>query len=594
MKQFFKYVLATIVGIFIVGVIISVTSILSLVGMATMSKTPTSVKDNSILVLQLQGSINERSEENPFAQLFGSAVLEEQGLDDILTAIQHAKEESNVKGIYIEAGTFAGAMPATLQAIRNALVDFKKEGKFIVSYGDVYTQGAYYLCSVADSVIVNPQGMIDWCGLSSSVTYYKDLLDKIGVDMQVVKVGTYKSAVEPFLLTEMSDANREQIETYNGEIWGEMTKAIGKSRNLSVAKLNELADSAMLLREASLYKKEKLVDKLAYSDEVPSIIANMMKVDSAEDYHTMTVTDLANIASKQPKGTSGDIVAVYYAVGSIVEEETSGFSQEPEIVGKTVIKDLKALADDDDVKAVVLRVNSGGGSAYASEQIWHQVMNIKAKKPIVVSMGDMAASGGYYISCAAHHIYAEPTTITGSIGIFGMFPNAGELLNNKLGVHFSTVKTNQFSDFGDISRPFTERERAIAQKYVNNGYELFTQRCADGRKMKQDDIKKIGEGRVWTGLHAKQIGLVDELGGLDKAIAKAKQLAKLKDASVINYPTKSSVFDNLLKEVKGNSYADAQLQETLGDYYHIFSDIKNIHHKTGIQASMPYYLMFNL
>ena len=595
MKQFIKYVLATVVGIFIVGVIVTLMSIIGLVGIASMGSSTPTVKDNSVLVIQLQGSIDERSEENPFASLMGNNALASQGLDDILAAIKHAKEDDKVKGIYIEAGTFAGAMPATLQAIRNAMVDFKKEeGKFIVSYGDTYTQGAYYLCSVSDTVIVNPQGMIEWSGLSSNVMYYKDLLDKIGVEMQVVKVGTYKSAVEPFLLNEISDANREQIQTYNGEIWGEMLKAVGKSRGISVAKLNELADSAMLFQETKLYKKEKLVDKIAYSDAVPQTIANMMKVDSPDDYRTVTVSDLAKASASEPKGTSGKVIAVYYAVGGIVDEAASGFSQEPEIVGKTVAKDLQELAEDDDVKAVVLRVNSGGGSAYASEQIWHQVMNIKTNKPIVVSMGDMAASGGYYISCAANYIYAEPTTITGSIGIFGMFPNAGTLLNDKLGIHFSNVKTNEMSDFGDISRPFTERERAIAQQYVNRGYDLFTKRCADGRKMKQSDIKKIGEGRVWTGLHAKQLGLVDELGGLDKAIEKAKSLAKLDEASVITYPAKSNIFDNLLNEIEGNSYADTQLKATLGEYYNIFSDIKNINKRTGIQASMPYFLMFNL
>lgn len=594
MKQFFKYVCATVVGIFLVVIIISIFSVLSLLGMASMDSATANVKDNSVLVIQLQGSIDERSDENPFTDLFGSAALTEQGLDDILTAIERAKNEDKVKGIYLEAGTFAGAMPATLQAIHNALVDFKKSGKFIVAYGDVYTQGTYYLCSTADSVVVNPQGMIDWSGLSSQVVYYKDLLQKVGVDMQVVKVGTYKSAVEPFLLNEMSEANREQIETYDQEIWGEMTKAVAKSRGISVDKLNELADSLMLLRSAKLYLQEKMVDKLAYSDAVPQIIANMMKVDDADDYNTLTVKDMASIASSEPKGISGNVVAVYYAVGDIVEESASDFNTEPEIVGKKVIKDLQKLAEDDHVKAVVLRVNSGGGSAYASEQIWHQVMNIKTNKPIVVSMGDMAASGGYYISCAANYIYAEPTTITGSIGIFGMFPNAGELLNDKLGIHFSTVKTNQFSDFGDFSRPFTEQERAMAQQYINSGYELFTQRCADGRKMKQDDIKKIGEGRVWTGLHAKQIGLVDELGGLDKAIEKAKQLAKVDEATIINYPTKATLFENLLNEMQGTSYADKQLRETLGEYYIFYSEMQHLHQKTGAQASMPYFLMFNL
>lgn len=594
MKQFFKYVCATVVGIFVVVVILSILSILSLAGMASMGNSLTSVKDNSVLVVQLQGTINERSEENPFAELFGNSALTEQGLDDILAAIERAKTEPKVKGIYLEAGTFAGAMPASLQAIRKALVDFKQSGKFIVAYGDQYTQGSYYLCSTADSIVVNPQGMIDWSGLSSTVTYYKDLLEKVGVEMQVVKVGTYKSAVEPFLLSEMSDANREQIETYDREIWGEMTKAVSKSRGISVDKLNELADSMMMLQDAMLYKKEKLVDKLAYSDAVKPMIAHMMKVDSPDDYNTISVKDLAGIASSEPKGTSGNVVAVYYAVGDIVQETTSDFNTEPQIVSKKVITDLQKLADDDDVKAVVLRVNSGGGSAYASEQIWHEVMNIKAQKPIVVSMGDMAASGGYYISCAADYIFAEPTTITGSIGIFGMFPNAGELLNDKLGVHFSTVKTNEFSDFGSIARPFTEQERALAQRYINNGYELFTQRCADGRQKKQSDIKQIGEGRVWTGLHAKQIGLVDELGGLNEAIAKAKKLAKVDEASVINYPKKSTIFENMMKEAQGNSYADKQLKQTLGEYYPTFMQLKNVGQKTGAQASLPYYLMFNL
>ena len=361
MKQFLKYVCATVVGILIVGVICAILSILSLAGMASMGSMTANVKDNSVLVIQLQGTINERSTENPFSAIMGNSALSEQGLDDILAAIEHAKTEPKVKGIYLEAGTFTGAMPATLQAIRTALLDFKKEGKFIVAYGDAYTQGTYFLCSTADTLIVNPQGMIDWSGLSSQVMYYKDLLQKVGVDMQVVKVGTYKSAVEPFLLNEMSEANREQIETYDKEIWGEMTKAVGKSRNISVAKLNELADSMMLLQKVALYKKEKLVDKVAYSDQVPQTIAAMMKVDSPDDYNTITVKDLAGIVSSQPKGISGNEVAVYYAVGDIVEEAASGFNVEPEIVGKKVIKDLEELAENDDVKAVVLRVNSGGG-----------------------------------------------------------------------------------------------------------------------------------------------------------------------------------------------------------------------------------------
>lgn len=594
MKHFFKNVLSTVVGIFVAMALLSLLGLFSIFGIAAISSAPSQVDDNSVLMLDLKGSINERSQEDPWSAIIGNDAMQSQGLDDIITAISMAKDEKKVKGIYIKAGTFTGARPATLKAIRRALTDFKKSGKFVVAYGDTYTQGAYYLCSVADSVLINPQGMIDWCGLSSQVVYYKDLLDKIGVEMQIVKVGTYKSAVEPYILNEMSEANREQISTYCSETWNEMVMDVAKSRKLSADKLNALADSSMLMRGTNTYKTSKLVDKLAYSDQVSNTIAAMMGKDSEEDYHIVQVSDMVQKASSTPKGLGGKAVAVYYAVGNIVNEPSGSFSSEDEIAGSKVIQDLKELADDDDIKAVVLRVNSGGGSAYASEQIWHQVMNIKAKKPIVVSMGDLAASGGYYISCAADYIYAEPTTLTGSIGIFGMFPNAGKLLNDKLGVHFSTVKTNAMSDFGDITRAFTPEERAMAQAYIDKGYDLFTRRCADGRKMQQNEIKAIGEGRIWTGAHAQKIGLVDELGSLNDAIEKAKKLAKIDDATVMVYPAKTSTLESILGSLTESSITDSKMQEALGEYYNVFSEIKNANKKTGMQASMPYSLILNL
>lgn len=594
MKHFFKNVLSTVVGIFVAMALLSLLGLFSIFGIAAISSAPSQVDDNSVLMLDLKGSINERSQEDPWSAIIGNDAMQSQGLDDIITAISMAKDEKKVKGIYIKAGTFTGARPATLKAIRRALTDFKKSGKFVVAYGDTYTQGAYYLCSVADSVLINPQGMIDWCGLSSQVVYYKDLLDKIGVEMQIVKVGTYKSAVEPYILNEMSEANREQISTYCSETWNEMVMDVAKSRKLSADKLNALADSSMLMRGTNTYKTSKLVDKLAYSDQVSNTIAAMMGKDSEEDYHIVQVSDMVQKASSTPKGLGGKAVAVYYAVGNIVNEPSGSFSSEDEIAGSKVIQDLKELADDDDIKAVVLRVNSGGGSAYASEQIWHQMMNIKAKKPIVVSMGDLAASGGYYISCAADYIYAEPTTLTGSIGIFGMFPNAGKLLNDKLGVHFSTVKTNAMSDFGDITRAFTPEERAMAQAYINKGYDLFTRRCADGRKMQQNEIKAIGEGRIWTGAHAQKIGLVDELGSLNDAIEKAKKLAKIDDATVMVYPAKTSTLESILGSLTESSITDSKMQEALGEYYNVFSEIKNANKKTGMQASMPYSLILNL
>lgn len=568
--------------------------VISLVSMATMSSVGGTIEDNSVLVVKLEGSLAERSEENPFGKLLGNSLADSQGLEDLVASIKRAKSEDKIKGIYLEAGAMSGSTPAGLEELRNALVDFKKSGKFIVSYGDNYSQGTYYICSVADSILINPQGILEWRGMASQTIYYKDLLDKIGVQMQIFKVGTYKSAVEPYILNEMSEANKEQITVFTSEIWDKMNSDVSKSRKLSTETLNALADSAIFFSDASVFKKNKLVDKLVYSDEVPNVIANMMKVEK-DEYKTITTSTLANIAANEPKGTSGNIIAVYYAYGEIVEElQTTSFSQEHSIVGKSTVEDLKKLAEDDDIKAVVLRVNSPGGSAFASEQIWNQVKHIKSKKPIIVSMGGYAASGGYYISCAADWIVAEPTTLTGSIGIFGMFPEASELMNNKLGLHANTVKTNQYADFGDTFRPMNEGEKAVMQNYINRGYDLFTKRCADGRKMKQDAIKQIAEGRVWTGTHAKQIGLVDQLGGLDDAIAVAKKKAKVEEYTLMTYPGKSSVFENLLNETTGDSYADRKMQETFGEYYNIFSDLQKIKSKTGVQASLPYYLMFNL
>ncbi|MDO4994115.1 MAG: signal peptide peptidase SppA [Bacteroidales bacterium] len=599
MKDFFKYVLATVVGILVVGLLCTIMMVISLIGMASSSST-TSVPSDAVVVFKLDGSISERTSDNPFAGMFGNKLMDEElGLDDILRAIKNAKENDKVKGIYMEAGSFGGATPAQLQEIRQALVDFKTSDKFIVAYGDQYTQGAYYLCSVADSVIINPEGMLDWKGLAMQTMYYKELMDKVGVKMEIFKVGTYKSAVEPYFLTEMSEANREQITVFSNEIWNQMLNEVSKSRKMTAEQLNQLTDSALTFQPAPLYKKIKLVDKLAYSDEVPRIIANMMGSDEekpTDAYNTITIQDMAASTANEPKGTSGNIIAVYYADGEIVDAPSSGIfnGNEAQIIGSKTIKELQELADNDDVKAVVLRVNSPGGSAYASEQIHHAVQAIKAKKPVVVSMGGYAASGGYYISCGADYIFAEPTTLTGSIGIFGTFPVAAELMNNKIGLHISTVKTNEFADFGDYSREMTEGEKNALQSYVNRGYELFTKRCAEGRGMKQDDIKAIAEGRVWTGEHAKQIGLVDQLGNLDDAIAEAKKRAKVDEASVLSYPAKSNLFDDLMNEVSGDSYADAKLRDLLGEHYLYFRSLKNLNKHGNVQAQLPFYITFNL
>lgn len=590
MKEFLKYIGATIVGLVVFGLIITISSVVMLLGMS-MQSTTTPISDNSVLVLKLNGSIAERAEENPFAELLGESMAE-QGLDDILKAVRHAKDNDKVKGIYIESGTFAGAEPASLEEIRSALTDFKESGKFIVAYGDNYTQGTYYISSVADSVVINPQGMLEWQGIAMQSVFFKDVLDKVGVRMQVFKVGTYKSAVEPFLLNEMSEANREQTTVMCSEIWDKYLSDVSKSRNITPEELNAFAEEGLIFSDPSVYVEKKMIDKIAYSDEVPQIIANMMGIDDKDDYSTVSVKEMASAETNKPKDESGNVIAVYYAYGDIVQEETGmGGSG---IVGTKVVKDLHKLAENDDVKAVVLRVNSGGGSAYASEQIWNQVMKIKAKKPVIVSMGGLAASGGYYISCAADWIVAEPTTLTGSIGIFGTFPDASELLNDKIGIHFESVKTNQFADFGDIARPMNTGEQALLQGYINRGYELFTKRCADGRGMTVDAIKAIAEGRVWTGAHAKEIGLVDQLGTLDDAISVAKEKAQIESYTLMSYPAKPNVLDQLMNQAKSGSYADAKLREAFGEYYNMFAPIRRLKTEGSIEAAMPYRYNFNL
>ena len=597
MKDFLKYTLATIVGILLLALIVGIFSLLTLTGLASMSSVSEPIQSNSVMVIDLDGMLDERSVDNPFAEFMGSG-KESLGLNDLLTSIKSAKENDDIKGIFIKVGSFSGGTPATLQELRDALVDFKKSKKFIASYGDNYGQGAYYLCSVADSLLINPEGMVELAGMSLSTMYYKNLMAKVGVKAQVFKVGTYKSAVEPYLLDDMSEPNREQLTVLTDEIWDEMLEDISKSRKLSKENLDALVDSGLVFKDAKYYVKNKIVDKLVFSDGVEAVVKNMMKNDKNKDgeYFETKFANVASSANNAPKSMSGDIVAVYYATGDIVQDESpTSFGSDEQIVGSKVVKDLKKLADDDDIKAVVLRVNSPGGSAYASEQIWHQVMNIKSKKPIVVSMGGYAASGGYYISCAADWIVAEPTTLTGSIGIFGMFPDASELMNDKLGLNVATVKTNEFADIGGYYRPFNEKESALLQGYINRGYELFTKRCADGRGLSQDSIKVIGEGRVWTGVHAKKLGLVDQLGSLEDAIAVAKKKAKIEECTVKDYPAQKSFIEQLMEDkAPENSIAETQLKQALGDFYDIYREAKTIQSKDRIQAALPYKLKFNL
>ena len=581
MKDFIKFTFASVLGVVLAGIIFTILGIVTMVGMVASSDTETVVKENSIFVLDLEGTLSERVKDNPLQTLMGEE-NQAYGLDDILASIQKAKDNEDIKGIYLQTA-FLETSFASLEEIRHALLDFKESGKFIVAYADQYTQDMYYLASVADKIIVNPQGSISWHGLASQPIFYKDLLKKVGVEMQIFKVGTYKSAVEPFIATEMSDANREQVTAFMASIWGRLLEDVSASRNIPVEALNKLADEMMELQPAETYIANGLADTLLYKDGVLDYLKEISGREADESLRTLSLEDMKNVKRNTPLDKSGNIIAVYYAFGGI-DDSTS---PEEGINSEKVIKDLRKLREDETIKAVVLRVNSPGGSAYGSEQIWREVVLLKEKKPVIVSMGDYAASGGYYISCAADYIVADPTTLTGSIGIFGMFPNMEELLTDKLGLHFDMVKTNKFADMGTLARPFNADERAAMQNYINNGYKLFVKRCADGRGMSVESIEKIAEGRVWTGATAKELGLVDELGGLDKAIEIAAQKAEVEAYSLLTYPSKESFFSSLMNEGK-NNYIEGQLMETLGESYSSIKFIQSVKDMDRIQARMPF------
>lgn len=584
MKDFFKYVLATVVGLVLTSIVMTIICIVSMAGMIASENMSQPVKENSILRIKLQGTINEKGEDtNPLELLSGDEV-QQIALDEALDALKKAAKNDKVKGIYLEGGILS-ATPAELQELRQGLVEFKKSGKWIVSYADQYTRGAYYLCSTADKVYMNPQGLLDWSGMASQPIFFKGLLEKVGVKMQVFKVGTYKSAVEPYICDQMSDANREQVTSFLGSIWGNMLKDVAKSRKMTAESLNALADSLTPLSEPKNFVKAKLIDKLCYKSEVKEELKKRMELEDDDNLTFATLSDVANSEDLNEK--VNEEIAVYYAYGEIVDDRAKGFDQEHAITAKEMTMDLQKLAQDDDVKAVVIRVNSPGGSAYASEQIWHEVEMLKAKKPVVVSMGGMAASGGYYISCGANKIYAEPTTLTGSIGIFGMIPDASELLTQKLGLSFDVVKTNALSDFGSMGRPFNETECRLMQAYINRGYDLFTGRVAAGRGMAQDSVKVIAEGRVWTGEQALKIGLVDKLGNIDDAIKAAAKLAKIEKYTIGKYPDSEPWYAGILDKNK-NDYMESQMRAVLGEYYSTFSLIRKIRNQNPIQARIPF------
>ena len=588
MKDFFKYVLATVVGMLLFSIVMGVFMVMSMVGIVASGEQTKSIKDNSVLVLNLSGTLDERAQADPMAFIKGEDT-EATGLDDMLTAIRKAKTNDKVKGIYIEAGAFAADSYASLQAVRKALADFRSSGKWIVAYSDSYTQSTYYLASVANKVWVNPQGMIDWHGLASQKIYVKDLLEKVGVKMQVTKVGKYKSAVEMFTVDKMSDADREQTEAYINGIWKNVVNDVAASRHLTASQLNTYADSLITLAPATELVKMKMADQLLYTDQVKAEVKKLLNIDQKDEIYQLSVSDMANVKDERKEG---DQVAVYYAFGDIVDGAAAGPTSlnESVIDAQKVCRDLEKLANDDDVKAVVVRVNSGGGSAYASEQIWHQVSELKKKKPVVVSMGGMAASGGYYMSAAANWIVAEPTTLTGSIGIFGMFPDMSNLMTNKLSLHFDLAKTNKYSDFGTQSRAFNADELAHLGTYIDRGYKLFRKRVADGRHMSEAQVEQIAQGHVWLGQDALKIKLVDQLGGLNEAVSKAAALAKLDKYHTASYPAPAGWSEMLLDRMQSGNYLDEQMKAALGEYYEPMMVVRNLSNRNPIQARLPFYI----
>lgn len=586
MKDFFKNVLATAVGVLLVGFITGFFMVVSLVGMALSQSETAPVADNSVLVLRLTGSLSERANDDVLASLFGDRIPK-LGLATMTEAIRQAKESDKVKGIYIEAGAFAPDSYASLAAIRRELEEFRKAGKWIVAYGDSYTQGAYYLASVADKVYLNPQGQVDWHGLGSEPVFVKDLLAKLNVRMQVAKVGTYKSATEMFTGEKMSDADRQQTTAYLTGIWQNVVSAVGKSRSLTAQQLNAYADSLVSLAAPQDYVRMRMVDGLLYTDQVCQAVKKKMGLSPDDEIPQVSMSDLL---AAGPEDKKGDEIAIYYAVGDIVDGVVAMPSRESVIDAQKVCADLQDLAKDKDVKAVVLRVNSPGGSAYASEQIWHQVMELKKVKPVVVSMGSYAASGGYYISCPANWIVAEPNTLTGSIGIFGMFPDVSGLLREKLGLKFDEVKTNKYALFGTRSRPFTADELSHLESYIDRGYKLFRQRVADGRRLKVDQVEQVAQGHVWLGQDALRVGLVDQLGGVEVALRKAAQLAKLTQWHSTAYPVLPDYLSQLLDlpgAARGN-YLDEQVRQSLGAYYEPFALIRDLQAQNPLQARLPF------
>ncbi len=579
MKSFFKYVLATVTGIILLTVI---GFVLLIAVVSSLSKEKdVFVAQNSVLHITLNHEITERTIPNPFEGLDipGLNTMVSLGLDDIVHRVREAADDERIKGIYLDLSVVSASF-ATLQEIRDVLLEFKESGKFIVAYSEGYTQRGYFIASVADKVYLNPEGALEFNGLASQIVFLKGALDKLGIDMQVIKVGTYKSAVEPFILDRMSDENREQVTSFIGSIYNNFLLDIAASRGVHRDTLFAIADG-MLVETPEDALKHKLVDELMYKDGVLDELRSLLDVDKDKDIRSVSLT---KYKPESTTSSSRNRVAVVYAVGDIV----SGEGSDSQIGSERISRELRRVRQDERVKAVVLRVNSPGGSALASDVIWREVDLLREEKPIVVSMGDVAASGGYYISAAADSIFAQPNTITGSIGVFGLIPNMQGLMNDKLGLSFDEVKTGEYADFLiNVDRPLSGEEEAILQRSVNRVYDTFMKRVADGRDISVQQVDSIGQGRVWTGEQALAIGLVDRLASLDEAVEAAAAMAKLEDYRLVQYPAVKQPFENIMG-TSTDKISTWFTKRELKQHYMIYEQMKSVMSNTGIQARIPF------
>jgi protease-4 len=584
MKEFFKFVFASMVGFvlsFFVVFILLIAIVASIVSSAG-SEGKVSPISNSILHVSLDYPIKERTDKNPFAEfgLMGFDSKETLGLNEILENLEKAKKDEYIKGIFLDVSSLAAGF-ATIEEVRNALIDFKKSGKFIIAYSEVYTQGAYYLASVADKVYMNPEGMIDFRGLSTELMFFKGSLEKLDIEAQIIKVGTYKSAVEPFILDKMSEPNRQQVNSFLGSMYDHFLTEISKSRKIPKSTLFTLADSAKVRnpKDALVYK---MIDGLKYKDEVLDELKSKSGIEKKKELKSVTIEEYDPAPEENSSGSS-DRIAIIYANGEII----SGEGNDESIGSDRISRAIRKARLDAKVKAIVLRVNSPGGSALASDVIWREMVLAKKSKPVIVSMGDVAASGGYYIACAADSIFAQPNTITGSIGVFGIIPNMQKFFKNKLGITFDGVKTGKYADLGNVSRPLTDAEKMIFQQEVNKVYSTFTQKVADGRKKSKSYIDSIGQGRVWSGTEALQNGLVDRLGNINDAIASAAKKAKLKDFKIVSYPDQIDPIKSLF-ENSGDKIKSYFMKGELGNQYIYYEQMQSAINLSGVQARIPY------